>query len=97
MYGQGANRAKLYYPGGSVVPGGSGTGDTSANGVLPINAPSGDSAHGSGGVVVPVVRRLIGGTTVPPTDHGKNKGSECPRCGHFKLYPGLRQACKQKE
>jgi hypothetical protein len=47
--------------------------------------------------VVPVVRRLIGGTTVPPTDHGKNKGSECPRCGHFKLYPGLRQACKQKE
>jgi hypothetical protein len=48
--------------------------------------------------VVPVVRRLIGGITVPSTDHvTKNKGSEYPQCRHFKLYPGLCQACKQKE
>jgi archaellum biogenesis ATPase FlaH len=91
----GPNRAKLYYPRGTVVPSGSAKSDTSLNGAVSINAPSGGSAHGSGGVVVPVVRCLIGETTVPPTDHvAKNRGEECPACGRFKLYPGLCLGCK---
>jgi hypothetical protein len=44
-----------------------------------------DTTVASGGVVVPVVRRLIGGTTVPPTDHDRNLPS-CKNCGSFALY-----------
>jgi hypothetical protein len=68
----GANRSKLFYPlsGSSVVREPLGTSDTTGE---------------SGGVVVPVVRRLIGGTTVPPTDPGKSLPS-CLNCGSFFLH-----------
>jgi len=68
----GANRSKLFYPlsGGSVVREPLGTSDSTGE---------------SGRMVVPVVRRLIGGTTVPPTDPGKSLPS-CPDCGSFFLY-----------
>jgi archaellum biogenesis ATPase FlaH len=68
----GSNRSKLFYPpsGGSVAREPLGTSGTTGK---------------SGGVVVPVVRRLIGGTTVPPTDPGKTLPS-CKNCGSFALY-----------
>src|SRR5579864_1393091 len=68
----GTNRSKLFYPltGGSVVQEPLGTSDTTGE---------------SGGVVVPVVRRSISGTTVPPTDPAKTLPS-CLKCGGFALY-----------
>ena len=68
----GANRSKLFYPlsGGSLVREPPGTSDTTGE---------------SGGEVVPVVRRSIGGTTVPPTDPNKSLPS-CSNCGSFALY-----------
>lgn len=68
----GSNRSKQFYllSGGSVVREPQGTSDTTGE---------------SGGAVVPVVRRLIGGTTVPPTDPGKTLPS-CPNCKSYFLY-----------
>src|SRR5262249_22560965 len=55
----GPSRSKLFYPGPviSAAPEPPGTTDTSVE---------------SGGEVVSVVRRSIGGTTIPLTDHGTN-------------------------
>ena len=68
----GPNRAKLYHP-GKVVH------------VVPVPQSISGTTVESGGEVVRVVRRTMGGTTVSPTDHAKTLPS-CPKCGSYALY-----------